>query len=168
MRPSTSLGVKVLSSMRNLLTPVLMSRCGRVKSGPFRQEVVRYDPDPCWAGSALVAASLYDTFDFIAHSAFKQGREVLVHPLADKRLHRRQQVGLISVHPFVEERVNRVRNGSFEYRFHGISSDCNRARSYWVRFCGGLGYLLGDMREGVVQSLSGLIRKDVVIGGGGR
>src|SRR5690242_462732 len=97
-----------------------MSQEGSVKSGPI-QEVARRDPDPLKGGSALVAASLHDALNLIAYSALEQRRKVLVHPLTDKRLHGRQKIGLVPVHPVVKKRIDRARNGPFENRLDRVS-----------------------------------------------
>src|SRR5579859_2688137 len=141
--------------------PVLMSRGGPVKSGPFHQEDGPERSEPFWDGSALATASLYDTFDFIAYGAFEQCRKMFVHPLANERLHGGQQVRLVFVHPFMKEWIDCIRDGAFEYRLDGVSAGRSGARSRRARLYRCFGYLVRDMREGVVQRFSGLVGEDV-------
>src|SRR5579871_1644220 len=101
MRPSTSLGLNVLSSICASVTPVLLSREVRVKPGPVRQEAGPGRSGPIGSRSALVAARLYDAFDFVAHGSFEQCRKMLVHPFADQRLDRREEIHLVAFHPLI-------------------------------------------------------------------
>src|ERR1043166_919011 len=97
MRPSTSFGLNVLSSMA-----ASCGRTGASSTGPAPiTEGGRPAPSrrPIHQNGLPAAARLYDSRDFFPDGAFQNCGEVLIHPFADEGLHSTEQFIAMRIHP---------------------------------------------------------------------
>src|SRR6185437_7814933 len=114
MRRSTSCGLKVLSS-------IILSQKAE-ETLPLREGLSSNRKSGEKASRALAAAArLYGTGDFVAYGGFEHGREVLVHPLADERLHvLHERVG-VGVEVLAQERLETGAHRAFEHGLNAVS-----------------------------------------------
>src|ERR1700722_998396 len=115
MRPSTSLGTKCLSSM----AAFLFSAATVESVKPSREQAVKIAGCQALPQSvrSTAPAQLDRTREFRADRIFQHGREMLVHPIADRRLHALyDRLGIVA-EPLPQHRAKRLTHRPLENRF---------------------------------------------------
>src|ERR1700679_1780085 len=167
MRPSTSPGVKVLSSMGRKPLERWPCPVGEARSSA-RQGAVRSFPPRTgrWIRPGSVAGAR-DAFYFGPYRAFEKRREVLVHPLADQRLQLVDDGVRMLAEPFAGNRLEAVAHRLLEQGRDGraVGGGLRRLNGFGGRRSViGLGRGL-DAGEGVLQRLAGLVGEDALMRG---